>query len=135
MKAWRKETTVCQEATWTYLEKAKANSEKTKGGLEEMEASVNVFEERLNKMNMTDLEANPEGMKSVRSISKSLKNSPQWRLSRRWRTDMGTGVWLKSPWTTEETDPGRWWVPAEVGRCPKTVDPPHRSCTAQGTCS
>jgi hypothetical protein len=30
----------------------------------------------------------------------------------------------KAPPTDEETDPGRWWVPAEVGRCPRTVDRP-----------
>jgi hypothetical protein len=38
MKAWRTETTACQEAaTKTCLEKSKRNSEKTKANLEEME--------------------------------------------------------------------------------------------------
>jgi hypothetical protein len=32
--------------------------------------------------------------------------------------------------TAEETDPGRWWVPKEVGRRPQTDDLPCRSCTA-----
>jgi hypothetical protein len=59
-----------------------------------MEASVNVFEERLNKMDVTDLEANREGMKSMWSIRKFLMKRPQWGLSGHWRTDMGAGVWL-----------------------------------------
>jgi hypothetical protein len=42
------------------LEKAKANSEKMKNGLEEMENEGDVFEERLNKMNTADLDANRE---------------------------------------------------------------------------
>jgi hypothetical protein len=28
----------------------------------------------------------------------------------------------KAPRTAEEADPGRWWVQAEGGRCPITVD-------------
>jgi hypothetical protein len=30
-------------------------------------------------------------------------------------------------------NPGRWWVPEKVGRCPQTDDPPCRSWTAKGT--
>jgi hypothetical protein len=33
----------------------------------------------------------------------------------------------------EETDPGRWWVPEEVGRRLQWVGPQCLSCTAQGT--
>jgi hypothetical protein len=52
----------------------------------------------------------------------------------------GTRGWIWGPAssrsvppTAEETDPGRWWVPAEVGRRPRTVDWPCRYCTVQGT--
>jgi chromosome segregation ATPase len=58
MKAWRKKTTACQEATEACLEKAKA-------GREEMEAALGVFEERLDKMDVTDLEANREKSEGV----------------------------------------------------------------------
>jgi hypothetical protein len=37
--------------------------------------------------------------------------------------------------TAEEMAPGRWWVSAEVGRCPRTVDTPCHSYTAQRTLS
>jgi hypothetical protein len=40
--------------------KAKANPERTKAGLEELEAAVDFFEKRLDKMDTTDLEANRE---------------------------------------------------------------------------
>jgi hypothetical protein len=40
------------------LEKVKGNQQKTKVSLEELEAAVHVFEEKLNKMDTTDLEAN-----------------------------------------------------------------------------
>jgi hypothetical protein len=43
-----------------------------------------------------------------------------------WRPASG----CKAPRTSEETDPGRWWVPEEVGRRLHTDDPPCRSCTA-----
>jgi hypothetical protein len=33
---------------------------------------------------------------------------------------------------TDETDPGQWWVPEEVGRRLQRDDPPCHSCTAQG---
>jgi hypothetical protein len=48
----------CQETTEACLEKLKANPKKTKAGLEEMEAAVDVFKQRLNKTDITDLEAN-----------------------------------------------------------------------------
>jgi hypothetical protein len=47
--------TACQEAMEACLEKVKANPRKTKAGLEEMEVVVDVFEERLDKMDSTDL--------------------------------------------------------------------------------
>jgi hypothetical protein len=68
MRAWRKDRTACQEAMEVCLEKAKANTERMKAGLEEMKAAVDVFEERLVKMvkmDITDLEANPEEKESV----------------------------------------------------------------------
>jgi hypothetical protein len=40
------------------LKKTKANTEKMTAGLEEMEAAVHVFEERLDKMDTMGLEAN-----------------------------------------------------------------------------
>jgi hypothetical protein len=50
--------TTCQEATEVCLEKAKA-------GLEEVEAAVDVFKERLDKMDAMDLEANQEKLEAV----------------------------------------------------------------------
>jgi hypothetical protein len=47
------------------LEKAKANPEKTKANLEEMGVTVNVFEERLDKMDTTDLEANRQKLDTI----------------------------------------------------------------------
>jgi hypothetical protein len=47
-----------RKATESCLEKAKANLEKMKASLEEMETAGDVFKERLNKMDTTDLEAN-----------------------------------------------------------------------------
>jgi hypothetical protein len=41
-------------------------------GLEEMEAAVDVFEERLDKMDITDLEAKPEEKETVTEQQKSL---------------------------------------------------------------
>jgi hypothetical protein len=38
----------------------------------------------------------------------------------------------RMPLTAEETYPGQWWVPAEVGHYPRTVDLLRSSCTAQG---
>jgi hypothetical protein len=38
----------------------KANPEKMKADLEEMEVVVDIFKERLDRMDTTDLEANPE---------------------------------------------------------------------------
>jgi hypothetical protein len=55
------------------LEKVKANSEKTKAGLEEMEAAVNVVKERLKKMNTTDLEANQEKLEVV-AVHQEVRN-------------------------------------------------------------
>jgi uncharacterized protein (DUF305 family) len=54
MKAWQKETTACQEATEVCVGNVKTNPEKTKADLEGMEATVDVFEERLYGMGTTD---------------------------------------------------------------------------------
>lgn len=50
MRVWRKDTTARREATETSLEKAMANPDKTKGGLEQMKDRENVFKEKLGKM-------------------------------------------------------------------------------------
>jgi hypothetical protein len=50
----------CQEAKEAYTEKAKANPEKMKAVSEEMEVMVEVFKEKLNKMDIMALEANQE---------------------------------------------------------------------------
>jgi hypothetical protein len=55
--AWRKERTACQDEPEACLEEAKTNPVKTKAGLEEMGAVADVFQERLNKMDTTDLMA------------------------------------------------------------------------------
>jgi hypothetical protein len=58
MNAWQKETLACQEAT-------EACQEKAKTGQEEVEAVVDVFEERFYQMDTTDLEANQENLDTV----------------------------------------------------------------------
>jgi hypothetical protein len=57
MKAWRKVTKVCQEATQACLGTAKTNVENIKIGLKEIEAVADVFERSQNKLDTTDLEA------------------------------------------------------------------------------
>lgn len=47
------------------LQKAKANLEKMKAGLEEMVVMVDIFKQRMDKIDTTDLEANPEEMEAV----------------------------------------------------------------------
>jgi Asp-tRNA(Asn)/Glu-tRNA(Gln) amidotransferase C subunit len=56
---------VWQKTTEVWLEKIKGNPEKTKVSLEELEAAVHVFEEKLNKMDTTDLEANWEKLEAI----------------------------------------------------------------------
>jgi hypothetical protein len=56
MDAWIEEMTAYEEAT----ENTKTNPEKAKVGLEAMEVVVDVSEERLDKMDTADLEANRE---------------------------------------------------------------------------
>jgi hypothetical protein len=63
--SWQKEMMACQKATEVCLEKAKANPEKIKAGLEEMETAGFVYKERLNKMDTVDLEANREKLEAV----------------------------------------------------------------------
>jgi hypothetical protein len=58
MRAWRKETKARWEATEACLEKAKAKPEKTQTVLEEMGAAEDVFEEKLDRMDTTDLKDN-----------------------------------------------------------------------------
>jgi hypothetical protein len=48
----------CQEVTEACLEKVKANPEKMKAGLEELKTTGDVLEEKMNKMDTMDLEAN-----------------------------------------------------------------------------
>jgi hypothetical protein len=84
-----KKTTACQEAKEACLEKAKANPVKMKAGLEETEAAFDVFEERLNKMDTTDLEANRDKSEAV-----AVHEEDEVETVEHWRTDMGTGVWL-----------------------------------------
>jgi hypothetical protein len=46
----------------------------------------------------------------------------------------GTASSRKAPRTAEEAEPKRWWVSAEAGNRPATVDPPCLCGTAQVTC-
>jgi hypothetical protein len=41
----------------------------------------------------TDLDANPEEIKSVVENQEVLMKRPQWKLSEYWRTDMGTSIY------------------------------------------
>jgi hypothetical protein len=57
-----------------------------------MEAAVDVLKERLDKMDTTDLEANPDEIESKSKHQKFLRKWPRWKLSEHWKTDMGTSI-------------------------------------------
>jgi hypothetical protein len=115
MRVWRKK----MEAMEAYPEKMEA---RVKTNQEPVEAKIKTG---LFEVEAMDLEANPKE-KEVMAEQHGVPNEeaavvPGLASSHR--------VLLKS----EEMDPGRWWVPAEIGCCLRTVDPPCRSCTVQGT--
>jgi hypothetical protein len=85
----------------------------------------------LEELKVTDMEANTDAMEVLRRIWKSMGWDGHYRSIEEpiWEATFGYGALP----TAEETDPGEWWVPAEVGSRPKTDDAPRRSCTAQGT--
>jgi hypothetical protein len=76
VNAWSKDTKACQEMTEARLEKAKANLQKMKAGLEEMDIAGEVFEERLNKMDAMNLEANPENSEAIVKLREDPKEEP-----------------------------------------------------------
>jgi hypothetical protein len=123
MRALRKEKTAYEEETEACLEMAKANPEQMKAGLVEMEAAVDVFEERLDKMYTTDLECNPENYDAVEEHQEVHKKGAAVETIGALEDRYGDRH------LAEETDPGRWRVPEEVGRRPQTDDPPCRSRT------
>jgi hypothetical protein len=77
--------------------------------------------------------AYPEERESEPQHQKSLRNSTRWKLSKYWRIDMRTSIQTKGTTKAEEMDPGRWWVPEEVGYCLQMDYLLCRSSTAQGT--
>jgi hypothetical protein len=97
---------------------------------------VNVFEEMLVKMVTTDLEANREYSEAV-VVHKKVPNE-EIELGTVGALEDGYGderLGVRSRGRSKKRTPGRWCVPGEVGRCPRSVDPPCHSCTAQGTYS
>jgi hypothetical protein len=69
-------------------------------------------EEMVAILKAADLESNAEEKEAV---------AEHQELSEHWRTDMGTASSHRVQPTAEETNPGRWRFPAEVGRRPRTV--------------
>jgi hypothetical protein len=109
-------------------------AERRTNGQEEMRTQVDSLASRID-VNQEDMkaifnasqeqmEANPGELQSVvvhQEVAVEMNQSSEGPASSR----------RASP-TDEETDEGRWWVPAEVGRYTRTVHPPCHSCTAQG---
>jgi hypothetical protein len=83
--------------------------------LKKMEAMLDVFEERLNIMNTTDLEANQEKSEITVEQQAAYKEEVAVDQYRDWHLAVGL--------TAEETDPEQWWVLAEVGHYPRMVGP------------
>jgi hypothetical protein len=60
--------------------------------LQKIGATLDDFEEGLNKMDTTDLEANRESRRRQRSSRTPLKKRQRWKLSKHCRTHMGTDI-------------------------------------------
>jgi hypothetical protein len=95
--------------------------------IEWMRAEMKGHEEKM----MAILKANLKEMKSVAEYQEVPKEEATGNF---WSTEeliWGTASSHRAPSTAEEMDPGRWWVPAEVGRCLQRDDSLHSSCTMQ----
>jgi hypothetical protein len=99
IKAWQEEMTAYEEPTEACLDEAETNPEK-KAGLVEMEVAVDVSEERLDKMDTADLEANREKSDAVADYLEVPKEEAA----------------LEDRCGDRHLAVGRWWVPKEVGR-------------------
>jgi hypothetical protein len=117
------------------LEKIETNTEtsqepreaKIKTDLEEMEAVVKTSQE----VKAINLEANPETTEAI--VERQTVHDARHEHGHYW--GFAEPIWepafgSKVQPAAEETDPGRWWVPAEVDCSPRMDDPEHRSCTA-----
>jgi hypothetical protein len=106
------------------LEKAKANPEKRKTGLEE----------KVGQNGHHGFGGQSGRHKSLsRSIRKSLRKRPQCKLTETVGPIWGLVSSRRVLPTAEETGTGRWWVQEEVGRCLQMDDPPCRLCSIEGT--
>jgi hypothetical protein len=75
------------------LEKAKANPEKLKAGLEEMEATV---KKGWIKWTPRIWRQHHKKSRPQWSGKRSLMKRSQWKIMQHWRTDMGTGAGYKA---------------------------------------
>jgi hypothetical protein len=73
-------------AAYTTMEYVIPSLERTKARIETFQEPTEAeIKTGLVEVEATDLEANPEEMKSV-------MKRPQWKLSEHWKTDMGIGI-------------------------------------------
>jgi hypothetical protein len=86
------------------LEKPKANPEKMKASLEEMESAMDVFKERLDEVDTTDLETNREKSKTV-VAHQEIPNEGA-AVEEHQRTNLWTKNWLWDIVTHGKSRPG-----------------------------
>jgi hypothetical protein len=119
LKAWQKEMMnvqermeakldACQEKMDANNEKVYANLEEMKTGQAKMKSTVSANLEKmdicLEKTEAMDLEANPRELQSTVVHQEIHKCRLQWKLSKQWRTNMGSG-------TRSMVGPRRSWLP------------------------
>jgi hypothetical protein len=99
-----------------------------------MQAAVDTFEERSDKMEATDLELNPLQTEAAVLQQELLKKEINFdnikSLEDIQKMMFGCAV---SP-MGEEADPRQSWVLTEVVCLPETTDTRHHPCNVQGTC-
>jgi hypothetical protein len=105
---------------------------------ERMGASVNAWRKEMMACQevmeayLESKEPTPEEMKSVAVHEVVPKEEAEVETS---GAVWGPASSCKALRSAEETDPGQWWFPEEVGHYPRMVDLPCHSCTVEGTWS
>jgi hypothetical protein len=112
---------VNQESLVAGLEKIKAKAEAC---LEKMEANQE-------KLKVMDLEGNKEEIEVMTEHQKiPNKEAAMETILCTEGPIWGQASGCKTSWTAEQMGPGQCWVPAEVGRRPRTGDPLCHPCMA-----
>jgi CHAT domain-containing protein len=118
MEAFLDELRFCGKRTTACQVSSVASPNKSKAGLEVTETAVVTFKERLEKMEATDLEANPEATDAIVERQELRKRLVVWRrrlAKTRIQNSLGS--------------------PAEVVRHPETTDTRRRPCSTKDTYS